>query len=103
MVTKSISFIFEKYVIRIVNLWEGEQLLSRKNYLDKDYEFDGYISDMISFEILENITFFLMEYLNSWCHHLKCLALGFLIKSKYFMSTFHIYIFDFPVFIKFEM
>ena len=74
-----------------------------KKYLDKDYEFDGYISDMISFEILENITFFLMEYLNSWCHHLKCLALGFLIKSKYFMSTFHIYLFDFPVIIKFEM
>ena len=58
---------------------------------------------MISFEILENITFFLMEYLNSWCHHLKCLALGFLIKSKYFMSAFHIYLFDFPVFIKFKM
>ena len=74
-----------------------------KNYLDKDYEFDGYISDMISFEILENITFFLMEYLNSWCHHLKCLALGFLIKSKYFTSAFHIYLFDFPVFIKFKM
>ena len=30
VVTKSISFIFEKYVIRIVNLWEEKQLWCRK-------------------------------------------------------------------------
>ena len=46
-----------------------------KNYLDKDYEFDGYISDMISFEILENKTFFLMEYLNSWYRSFEMFSL----------------------------